>query len=154
MSSFVLPSFSKDTPNKIGNGIDVSGKNTLIMKGKYWRTAIADEPIDAKSDGKKTFCVRVDNAGAGSFIVIGFTPMETFDSKKSARFGDNFFDGCGIFLNNGDLYYPVDNPSTIKSPKKQKRSSSFSRSAATDRRRRFASFVMDKNRNILIFLKY
>jgi hypothetical protein len=30
MSTFVLPSFFKDTPNKIGSEIDVSGKNTLI----------------------------------------------------------------------------------------------------------------------------
>ncbi len=58
------PSFSKNTPNKIGNGIKVSGKNTLIKTETRWRVAIADEPIDAKIDGKKFFCVRVDNAGA------------------------------------------------------------------------------------------
>ena len=79
-------SFSKETPNKIGNGIDVSGKNTLIMRADWWRAAIADEPIDAKVDGKKMFCVRVDNSGANSALMIGFTPMETFDSNsKDAR---------------------------------------------------------------------
>jgi hypothetical protein len=57
MSYFILPSFSKDTPNKIGIGIDVSGKNTLIFKTSHngFRVAIADEPIDAKVDGKKMF---------------------------------------------------------------------------------------------------
>jgi hypothetical protein len=110
MSSLILPSFSKDTPNKIGNGINVSGRNTLIKTedGK-WRVAIADEPIDAKVDGKKMFCVRIDNAGPFSCMMVGFTSMETFDSNKSAYFGNKEgFTGAGILLNNGNLYYPVD----------------------------------------------
>ncbi len=80
MSSLLLPSFSAETTNKIGNGIDVSGKHTLIKTETNYgdRGAIADEPIDAKVDGKKVFCVRVDDAGANSCMMIGFTPMETF----------------------------------------------------------------------------
>jgi hypothetical protein len=90
-------SFSKDTPNKIGAGLEVSGKNTLTKtEDNGWRPAIADEPIDAKVDGKKMFCVRVDNAGDHSAIVIGFTPMETIDSTEEALFGRNGFTGCGI----------------------------------------------------------
>jgi hypothetical protein len=100
------PSFSTDAPNKIGNGIEVSGKNTLIMKADSYRVAIADEPIDAKVNGKKMFCVRVDNA-VDSYIMIGFTPMETFDSNKRAYFGINGFNGCGLHLYTGDLYYPI-----------------------------------------------
>ncbi len=103
----LAPSFSKNTPNKIGKGINFSGKYTLVKTEGGWRVAIADEPIDAKVDGKKMFCVRVDNAGASSNLMIGFTPMETFDSNKSASFGNDGFDGCGIFLDDGDLYYPV-----------------------------------------------
>jgi hypothetical protein len=105
------PSFSKDTPNKISDFINVSGRNTLIktVDNGIWRLAIADESIDAKVDGKKMFCVRVDNAGDYSCIMIGFTPMETFDSnKEEASFGDDGFDGCGIYLLGGNLYYPVD----------------------------------------------
>jgi hypothetical protein len=105
------PSFSPNTPNKIGNGINVSGKNTLISTefDDTWRAAIAFEPIDAKVDGKKLFCVRVDHAG-NSDMMIGFTPMETFDSNTMyAYFGNKGFTGCGILLNNGYLYYPDNN---------------------------------------------
>jgi hypothetical protein len=101
------PPFSQNIPNKIGNGITVSGKNTLIKtEDGVWRVAIAEEPIDAKVDGKKFFCVRVDNAGAFS-MMIGFTPMETFDSTKEACFGYYGFKGCGISLFRGNLFYPA-----------------------------------------------
>jgi hypothetical protein len=104
------PPFSKDTPNKIGEGIDVSETNTLIKRtdGRSgYQVAIADEPIDTKVDGKKMFCVRVDNAGPESHMMIGFTPMETFDSTKNAYFGKNDFTGCGMNVYNGNLYHPV-----------------------------------------------
>ncbi len=108
MSLLNPPSFSQDTPNKIGNGIKVSGKNTLIRTADdFSRGAIADEPIDAKVDGKKMFCVRVDNAGRNSDMMIGFTPMETFDSKKYASFHSKAFTGCGIGLCTGNVFYPV-----------------------------------------------
>jgi hypothetical protein len=108
MSSLILPSFSKDIPNKIGEGIKVSGTNTLTKsESNGWRAAIADEPIDAKVDGKKMFCVRVDNAGLYSVMMIGFTPMETIDSSMYTCFGNNGFTGCGIHLNQGCLLYPA-----------------------------------------------
>ncbi len=108
MYNFILPPFSTNTPNKIGNGINVSGKNTLIKtEDNGDRVAIADEPIDAKVDGKKLLCVRVDDAG-DSDMMIGFTPTETFDSGNSAYFGGNGFTGCGIFLAGASLRYPVD----------------------------------------------
>jgi hypothetical protein len=110
------PSFSQNTPNKIGKGNKVSGKNTLIKvvedddnDNRDVRVAIADEPIDAKVDGKKLFCVRVDDGGDYSAVMIGFTTMETFDSNKHAFFGSNGFTACGISLDNGFLYYPVYN---------------------------------------------
>ncbi len=111
MSSFVLPSFSPNTPNKIGNDIKVSGKNTLINTENIcrFRAAIADESIDTRVDGKKMFCVRADNARAFSCMMIGFTPMETFDSNTTAYFGSKEgFTGCGIRLHDGTLFYPVD----------------------------------------------
>ncbi len=98
-TEFNSATFSKDIPNKIGNGIEVSGKNTLIKTERNgYRVAIADEPIDAKVDGKKMFCVRVDNAGPFSMMAIGFTPL---DSNKN-------FAGTGILLGHGYLIYPVD----------------------------------------------
>jgi hypothetical protein len=106
MSSLILPSFSIDTPNKIGDEIKVSGKNTLIKIGYLYSVGIADDPIDAKIDGKKFFCVRVDNA-VDSLIMIGFTPMETFDSMEEVFFGHNGFNGCGMDLYGGNLWYPV-----------------------------------------------
>jgi hypothetical protein len=122
-------SFSKNTPDKIGDSINVSGKNTLIKtETNGWCVTIADEPIDAKIDGKKFFCVRVDNAkrlwdmmfGFGftrpktyALMMFGFTPMETFDSKKEAYFGNNGFTGCGIYLFSGNLHYPVDKSHNI-----------------------------------------
>ncbi len=65
------PSFFTKTPNKIGNGIKVSGNNTLIKTEVHaaCRVAIADEPIDAKVDGKTMFCVRIDNAVYSSVMV-------------------------------------------------------------------------------------
>jgi hypothetical protein len=103
------PSFSKNTPNKIRNSINVSEKNTLNKTDdRIWGVAIADEPIDAKVDGKKLFCVRVDDSGVVSHIMIGFSPMEMFGSKKEAYFGGNGFTGCGMSLYDGNLYYPVD----------------------------------------------
>ncbi len=104
MSAF---SFSPNIPNKIGKNIQVSGKNTLIKTETdgYFRAAIADEPIDAKVDGKKLFCVRVDKAV--NSMMFGFTPMETFDSNTNAYFGWNGFAGCGIYLIDGYLRYPV-----------------------------------------------
>jgi hypothetical protein len=109
MSYFILPPFSNNTPNKIGEGIDVSGRNTLVKTENECcdRVAIADEPIDAKIDGKKMFCVRVDNAGAYPQVMIGFTPLETFDSSKWAFFGIKGFNGAGIRLGTGSLYYSV-----------------------------------------------
>ncbi len=112
MSYLILPPFSKKTSNKIGEGINVSGSNTLIKTGYGWRVAIADEPIadepiDAKADGKRMFCVRVDKAGDFSMMMFGFTPMETFDSNTIAYFGYNGFTGAGINLASGDLWYGV-----------------------------------------------
>ncbi len=102
------PSFSPNIPNKIGKNITVSGRNTLIRTvQENWSFAISDEPFDAKVDGKKLFCVRVDNAGPYSYIMIGFTPMETFDSTKESGFGKNGFTGCGISLYDGNVWYPV-----------------------------------------------
>jgi hypothetical protein len=102
------PPFFIDTPNKIGKGIKVSGKNTLIKTdgGNTYRGAITDKRIDAKVDGTIFFCIRIDNAGSDSAMMFGFTPMESFDSKKEARFGTNGFTGCGIDLYSGNLYYP------------------------------------------------
>jgi hypothetical protein len=100
--------FAKDTPNKISTSIDVSGKNTLIKReDNGFRVAIADEPIDVKVDGKKMFCVRVDDAGKYAQMMFGFTPDETFDSEKQANFGYKDFGGCGIYLFEGQLFYPV-----------------------------------------------
>jgi hypothetical protein len=106
----MYPSFSPNIPNKIGSGINVSGKYTLKKNEaeSKWRAAIADEPIDAKVDGKKMFCVRVDNLGANSGMMLGFTPLEKFDSNKEACFGKNGFNGCGIVSWSGQLCYPVD----------------------------------------------
>jgi hypothetical protein len=103
-TEFTLPSFSKETPDKIGNGISVPRRNTLIRTDNSSRCAIADEPIDAKIDGKKIFCVRVENFGMYSWLMIGFTPLETFDSNKIAYFGYENFTGCGINLDSGSLY--------------------------------------------------
>jgi hypothetical protein len=105
---FIVPTFNKNTPNKIGNLIQISGKNTLINTDDGFRVAIADESIDANVDGRHLFCARVENAGIFSDVEFGFTPMETFDSTKSANFGESGFTGAGMFLNGGSLYYPVD----------------------------------------------
>jgi hypothetical protein len=80
----------------------------LISSGNDYRVAIADEAIDAKTNGKKMLCVRVDNSGAYPNMLFGFTPTETFDSDRTAYFGNNGFTGCGIYLFSGNLCYPFD----------------------------------------------
>ncbi len=106
-----LPPFSKHMPNKISDFINVSEKNTLIMAGNgTFRVAIGNEPIFANMGGNNMFCFRVDHAGAGSNIMIGFTPMRTFDSTKEAFFGcKEGFTGCGLCLSDGNLHYPGSN---------------------------------------------
>ncbi len=149
-------SFSPNIPNKIGDGINVSGKNTLIKTDYGYRVAIADEPIDAKVDGKKMFCVRVDNSGAYPNMLFGFTPTETFDSDRTAYFGNNCFTGCGIICSAEISVIQSTNITTSsrkKSPTKRKKSSSFSQSATTERRRRFVFLSMEKNQNRQMFLK-
>jgi hypothetical protein len=108
MSEILLPSFSQDTPNKIGEGIEVFGKHSLKkLEANSYRIAIADEPIDTKIDGKKVFCVRVDNL-ADCRLTIGFTPLETYDSNKVAFFGFAETATCGLYLLTGALHYPID----------------------------------------------
>ena len=60
-----------------------------------WHHAIADKPIDAKVDGTKTFCVRVDEAKSNPALMIGCTPLETFNANDPASFGNRGFDGFG-----------------------------------------------------------
>ncbi len=121
MSFFInLPTFSKETPNKIGNGIEVSKKNTLIKTEANswhdtiaqtmqpsWRVAIAELPIDAKIDGHHAFCVRIDNNNDAGILEIGLTSTESFDSTKRAFWGFNArdFTGCGLNLASGELCY-------------------------------------------------
>ncbi len=114
MSLIYAPSFSKNSPNKIGKGINVSGKNTLISKAENedrYRVSIADEPIDAKVHGKKIFCVRIDSGKP--FMMFGFTPLETFDSNELAHFGWNTLDGVGLGLAWGELFFPGSSDHTI-----------------------------------------
>ncbi len=40
--------------------------------------------------------------------MFGFSPMETFDSKKDAHFGLNNFTGAGLALHWGTLHYSVE----------------------------------------------
>jgi hypothetical protein len=105
---FIVPTFIKSTPNKIGNLINVSGKNTLAKTEDSWSVAIAEESIDVNVDGKHLFCARVDRAGRFLEMMFGFTPLETFDSSKDAYFGDKSFTGAVLHLYTGNLFYPVD----------------------------------------------
>jgi hypothetical protein len=106
-TNFRPPTFTKSTQNKISESIDVLGKNTLIkMKDDEWRIALADEPIDAKVDGKQIVAVRIDAGEAGS-TMIGFTCLEMIDSSRDRCFGyrgrDGIVPGCGISLIDGSL---------------------------------------------------
>jgi hypothetical protein len=108
------PPFSKNTRNKIGNEINVSGTNTLVKTTESnWQVAIADEPINAAIDGHQGFCVRVDNFGTIPCMMFGFTTVEKFDSNKSAFFGTDAFNGCGIATHSGQLNYPGSNNHNI-----------------------------------------
>jgi hypothetical protein len=105
---FIVPTFNKSTPNKIGEEIDVSGKNTLIeTENDCFRVAIAEESIDANVDGRHLFCARVENAGRYVGLEFGFNPLETFDSNESPFFANNGFRGCVVNLFSGSLCYPV-----------------------------------------------
>ncbi len=104
------PTFSNETPNKIGNGIEVLGKNTLMNTNTdlELRVAIADEPINAKVDGKKIFCVSVQSSREEQrfgFMMIGLTTVETFDSTLQARF-EGGLSGVGLGLCWGHFFDP------------------------------------------------
>jgi hypothetical protein len=104
---FIVPTFNKNTLNKIGNSINVSGKNTLVSTEEVFRVAIAEESIDANVDGKHLFCALFDNVGTDLVMMFGFTLMETFDSTNSAHFGSKGLTGAGMDSLSGNLCYPV-----------------------------------------------
>jgi hypothetical protein len=115
------PSFCENTLNK-RSGIEVLNGNTLFSRsvatfapGNIVRGAIADDPIDAKADGKKIFCARVDmleksiaakmacraNEHRNSELIIGLTPLEVFDASN-----ENCFAVCGLNKNSGFFHLP------------------------------------------------
>ncbi len=119
-TEFLFPvSFSKNVPDKISSKINVQEKKTLLNLDttNWWRIAIADEPIDAKVDGQKSYCVRIDNAGDKTDLAIGFTPMETFASFEKGTFGLSGFTGCGCLLETGNLQIPFQNSDGQKGQK-------------------------------------
>jgi hypothetical protein len=117
-SKFVLPLFSKETPNKIANGLRVPQKNTLKkISEDTCSVAIADEPIDATVNANHMFCVRVENSGENSMLLVGFTPLSTFNSRKEAYFGSNKLSGCGLLCMLGDLNYPENSYYHIINPR-------------------------------------
>jgi hypothetical protein len=113
-TEFLPGSFSMNTPNKIGDGIDVPAANSLkrTLDGTRYRVAIANEAIDAKIDAKKVLCLRVDNL-IDARIHIGFTLTETFDSNAEGYFGLENFTGAGLNLSSGNLTFPIQNTSKI-----------------------------------------
>ncbi len=107
---FFCPSFSKNSPNKIGVGIDVVyGKHTLVQRLDDFHVAIADEPIDAKVDGTKIFVVRVENVGSDNYynMMVGFTSLQTFDSNKKPVIASDGFTACGFSMLDGNLQFPA-----------------------------------------------
>jgi hypothetical protein len=107
------PKFSKNTPNKISTRINTLGENTLktTEDATGYCVAIADEPIDAKVDGKTFFCVRVENLIFD--LMCGFTPMEKFDSDTYTFFAPNTLSGCGLAIHDGLFYNGIYQPSSI-----------------------------------------
>jgi hypothetical protein len=83
LSKFIVPSFSYDVPSKIGEGIEVSGQNTVIKTEYHGHApgAIADESIDATVDGTTIFCVRAECPGVQ--MMVGYTTMASFDLMNS-----------------------------------------------------------------------
>ena len=96
---FLVRTFNKNPTTK-------PGENILIKKDDVWRAAIADNPVETMTDGKQVFCVRVDTS-INAEIMIGFTPIESFESNKATWFGHNGFVGAGICLNTGNVHYPL-----------------------------------------------
>jgi hypothetical protein len=115
----LLLTFSKHTPNKLGDCINENenqkiSSSTLTRTDTegYWRVAIADQSIDTtKIDDDTTthyfsYAVRIDEMG-DSRLQFGFTPMETFDSTKDGAWslGDKVFVGVGFSIFGGNVFF-------------------------------------------------
>src|SRR3989338_3396046 len=89
-TTFLVPDFDKNIPNKINQDVEVKSKNTLQSFGSgNWHPATATNGFSSKKDGLLVYVTRIDQSGNGGFCV-SFTEKATNDSTSSGRPGDNF----------------------------------------------------------------
>src|SRR3989338_5152964 len=105
MTTFIVPSFNKNIPNKINNEIDVVSEDALI--NKYWdglsHPAIATQGFPANRDGTYVYVTYIGEITGQLDIDIGFTSTATYDSTNYGHPGDGM-NGICFYLNDGKLY--------------------------------------------------
>src|SRR3989338_4705632 len=95
MTTFFVPCFDKNIPNKTNAFIDVFANSTLVAKVSCWISAIASNGIPAQKDGVYVFVTNIEKIG-NSGIFVGFASVPTFDSSALGHLGLDF---PGIALN-------------------------------------------------------
>jgi hypothetical protein len=102
--NFILASFDKRAPGKIGNFINVLNQNSLLQTDNSDRVAIAEQAIDITDDGQHIFAVQIVT-GSNSYLMFGFTSLKSFDCNKEAHFGFGGLEGTGLSLADGNLWF-------------------------------------------------
>ena len=96
-TTFFVPDFSKNIPNKVGRNLEVKSKNTLSSRNYGFLPAIAVNGFPSKKDGVYVYVTKIDdNRDRG--LYVGFTDMRTYDSTIYGTPGDEI---SGTSLNCG-----------------------------------------------------
>ena len=105
MTSFLVPSFNKNIPDKINNNIDVVSEHMLINKTHDLSAhpAIATRGFPANRDGTYVFVTYIEKIMNTPYIRIGFTSTAAHDSAKEGRPGYGM-NGICLNLNTRSLW--------------------------------------------------
>src|SRR3989338_6131232 len=86
-TTFLVPDFDKNVPDKINQNVEVKSKNTLSIKeAPDYHPAIATNGFSSKKDGVHVYVTRIDSIGNGA-LIVGFTDMAAYDSTRTGAVG-------------------------------------------------------------------
>src|SRR3989338_10864224 len=102
-TTFLVPDFDKNIPNKINQSVEVKSKNKLsINSASYYHPAIATNGFPSKKDGVSVYVMRIDNIGNGA-LCFGFTDVATYGSTKTGAVGSEL-SGTSLNCYDGKRY--------------------------------------------------
>src|SRR3989338_1629715 len=102
-TTFLVPDFNKNIPNKINQNVEVKSKNILSIKeAPEYHSAIATNGFPPKKDGVFVYVTRINNIGNGD-VMVGFTDMATYDSTEEGFPGEEL-SGTSFYCWGGKRY--------------------------------------------------